>query len=581
MKFNALQNLAAASLIASSAFAQEDDDIFEQIIGTTSTETLVAEPSNTVVVDHPPVPILETPLQAVLFEQFQADTSRWKASHAKKNDEFSYVGEWAIEEPTVYPGFAGDKGLVVKSPAAHHAISAKFDEPLDNTEKSLVVQYEVKLQQGLECGGAYVKLLSENAALHAEEFSSETPYQIMFGPDKCGSTNKVHFIVRRKNPTTGEYEEKHLATPPPAKLNKLTNLYTLVIHPGNDFEIRINGDVVKAGNLLNENAFRPSFNPPKEIIDKDDLKPENWVDEPRIPDPEQATKPEDWDEDAPLYIADPEAVKPEDWNEEAPLYIPDPEAEIPEDWDEEEDGEWIAPLIDNPVCEELSGCGEWVAPQIRNPDYKGPWVQPLIANPEYKGEWAPRNIPNPDYFEDISASNLEPIGGLGFELWTMQADILFDNIYVGHSLHEAETIGNKTFFLKHALEEAEELEAVPPPTGQDPTGYPSELDYFKEAPIEYIKEVSREFLLSFSEDPYTAIVSQPFVTLGLAVAFSVFFSVVFGILGVLSSVFLNKAANDVSANKKREAEAAANEKSEDVAVASGKESSTSATKRKN
>jgi hypothetical protein len=44
---------------------------------------------------------------------------------------------------------------------------------------------------GLECGGAYMKLLKEEAALHAEEFSNSSPYVIMFGPDKCGATNKV------------------------------------------------------------------------------------------------------------------------------------------------------------------------------------------------------------------------------------------------------------------------------------------------------------------------------------------------------------------------------------------------------
>lgn len=44
---------------------------------------------------------------------------------------------------------------------------------------------------GLECGGAYMKLLQDNKALHAEEFSNSSPYVIMFGPDKCGATNKV------------------------------------------------------------------------------------------------------------------------------------------------------------------------------------------------------------------------------------------------------------------------------------------------------------------------------------------------------------------------------------------------------
>jgi calnexin len=36
-----------------------------------------------------------------------------------------------------------------------------------------------------------MKLLQDNKALHAEEFSNSSPYIIMFGPDKCGATNKV------------------------------------------------------------------------------------------------------------------------------------------------------------------------------------------------------------------------------------------------------------------------------------------------------------------------------------------------------------------------------------------------------
>ena len=39
-----------------------------------------------------------------------------------------------------YKGMIGDKGLVVKNAAAHHAISAQFEVPLDNTGKTLVVQ---------------------------------------------------------------------------------------------------------------------------------------------------------------------------------------------------------------------------------------------------------------------------------------------------------------------------------------------------------------------------------------------------------------------------------------------------------
>ena len=138
-----------------------------------------------------------TTLKAPFLEQFTDDwDTRWTPSHAKKEDsksdeDWAYVGEWSVEEPLVLPGLVGDKGLVLKNAAAHHAISAKFPSVINNKGKTLVVQYEVKLQNGLECGGAYMKLLRENKQLHANEFSNTSPYVIMFGPDKCGATNKV------------------------------------------------------------------------------------------------------------------------------------------------------------------------------------------------------------------------------------------------------------------------------------------------------------------------------------------------------------------------------------------------------
>lgn len=93
-----------------------------------------------------------TTLKAPFLEQFTDDwQARWKPSTAKKDDtksddEWAYVGEWAVEEPTVLKGIDGDKGLVVKNAAAHHAISAKFPKKIDNKGKTLVVQYEVKPQ---------------------------------------------------------------------------------------------------------------------------------------------------------------------------------------------------------------------------------------------------------------------------------------------------------------------------------------------------------------------------------------------------------------------------------------------------
>jgi len=80
------------------------------------------------------------------LEQFTDTWSeRWTASEATKEtttegEVFSYVGQWSVEVPTVYPGLKNDKGLVAKSAAAHHAISASLPEVLDNKDNTLVVQ---------------------------------------------------------------------------------------------------------------------------------------------------------------------------------------------------------------------------------------------------------------------------------------------------------------------------------------------------------------------------------------------------------------------------------------------------------
>lgn len=56
---------------------------------------------------------------------------------------------------------------------------------------SIMCRYEVKLQKVHECGGAYLKLVAESEGISPSQFDNETPYIIMFGPDKCGSNNKV------------------------------------------------------------------------------------------------------------------------------------------------------------------------------------------------------------------------------------------------------------------------------------------------------------------------------------------------------------------------------------------------------
>ena len=57
-------------------------------------------------------------------------------------------------------------------------------------------RYEVRLTEGLECGGAYLKMLDATKDFDPKQLDSASPYIIMFGPDKCGGTNKVLPFLR-------------------------------------------------------------------------------------------------------------------------------------------------------------------------------------------------------------------------------------------------------------------------------------------------------------------------------------------------------------------------------------------------
>lgn len=82
-------------------------------------------------------------------------------SQAKKDntEEGKYNGEWSIE-PSLKQILKNDLGLVLKSKAKHAALASRLVKPFVFSDKPLIVQYEVQLQDGQECGGSYIKLLS-------------------------------------------------------------------------------------------------------------------------------------------------------------------------------------------------------------------------------------------------------------------------------------------------------------------------------------------------------------------------------------------------------------------------------------
>merc|ERR1712047_159331 len=112
----------------------------------------------------------------------------------------------------------------------------------------------------------------------------------------------------------------------------------------------------------------------------------------------------------------------DDWVEEKRMV--DAEAKKPDDWDDEEDGEWEAPMKDNPA-------------------YKGDWNGKRISNPAYKGFWEAKKIANPKYEDDDAVYKYDDFGFIGFDLWQVKGNTIFDNIIVTDDKAEADSFAKK------------------------------------------------------------------------------------------------------------------------------------------
>jgi len=324
-------------------------------------------------------------------EKFDAGwENRWVKSKSKESE--GSQGEWGWSAGKYYNDPEEDKGLQTTQDARFYQISAAFPK-FSNKGKDLYLQYSVKHEQKIDCGGGYIKILPE--PLDQEKFNGDSKYNVMFGPDICGySTKKTHFILNYKG-------ENHLIKKDvKCETDEFTHLYTMALHPDNTYEVLIDGKEVAKGSLKEDWDMLP----PKEIKDPKASKPEDWVDEKMIPDPNDK-KPEGWD-DLPKEIADPDAQKPEDWDDE----------------------------LD----------GEWEAPMIPNPDYKGEWTPKMIDNPAYKGEWVHPMIPNPDYFDDDNLYLYENNAFVGIEIWQVKAGTIFDNVIITDDKAEADAFAELT-----------------------------------------------------------------------------------------------------------------------------------------
>ena len=83
-------------------------------------------------------------------------TQRWKISDWKKDS--GEQGEWLHTAGKWFADEA-DKGIQTSPDARFHNAWAAMDSAFGNEGKDLVLQFQVKHEQNLDCGGGYIKLI--------------------------------------------------------------------------------------------------------------------------------------------------------------------------------------------------------------------------------------------------------------------------------------------------------------------------------------------------------------------------------------------------------------------------------------
>merc|ERR1712194_220621 len=314
---------------------------------------------------------------------------RWALSKWKESE--GTAGKWAAATGKWFGDEAEDAGIQTTEDSKFFGISAGFDS-FSNAGKDLIIQYQAKYEKDVECGGGYVKIGAKMA--DPATFGDPTPYNIMFGPDKCGYTKRTHLIFSYKGKNVLKksdlaYKQEGEGT---------SHLYRLVVKPDNTVRVEIDQEKIYEGSLKEDWEMLAA----KEISDPEDKKPGDWSDD--------------------SMIDDPEDKKPDDWVEEKRMI--DPEAKKPDDWDDEEDGEWEAPMKDNDA-------------------YKGDWYAKRISNPAYKGVWEAKKIANPEYVDDEALYKFSEFGFVGFDLWQVKGGTIFDNVIITDDVAEADAFAKK------------------------------------------------------------------------------------------------------------------------------------------
>uniref|UniRef100_A0A5S6Q8E2 Calreticulin n=1 Tax=Trichuris muris TaxID=70415 RepID=A0A5S6Q8E2_TRIMR len=316
-----------------------------------------------------------------LDERFD-DGDLWKERWVQSKHE-PQQGRVQVSHGDFYAHPEIDKGLQPMDSFRYYQIARKLDVPFNTLGKSLVLQYSVKNQRQINCAGAYIKLLPTTTNL--SEFSSKTPYYIMFGPDICGiELRVVRAIIRHEGK---EYALKKSVT---CEEDAYTHFYSFIIHPNQTYEIRIDNKVRMAGNIIDDFGLH-----------------------------------------IPYMIRNYKVRKPSDWDDR--IFLKNKSMPLNDNKNSNEDA------ITNQ--ERMYDDGNY------NGDSEFSERPPhgYVRNQNYRGRWKPPYVIRRSGEEKALQLAYRNIGAVGFDLWVITTEIVFDNILISDDTNHALKFDEESF----------------------------------------------------------------------------------------------------------------------------------------
>ncbi|XP_034513873.1 calreticulin-3 isoform X3 [Ailuropoda melanoleuca] len=255
--------------------------------------------------------MLRVALATVYFQEEFLDGERWRNRWVQSTND-SQLGHFRLSSGKFYGHKEKDKGLQTTQNGRFYAISARF-KPFSNKGKTLVIQYTVKHEQKMDCGGGYVKVFP--ADVDQKNLNEKSQYYIMFGPDICGfDIKKVHVILHFKN----QYHSNKKSIR--CKVDGFTHLYALILRPDLTYEVKIDGQSIESGDI----EYDWNLTSLKKM-EKFSAESKDW-------DQAEGDKSQDWEK----HFLDASASKPSDWNSEL-------------------EGDWQGPMLQKPPYQVRSG----------------------------------------------------------------------------------------------------------------------------------------------------------------------------------------------------------------------------------